>query len=306
VRIPPNLFSIPFTLAGLAEAWRAGQPILGVPVAVANAFDIAAAVLLLVIGARYAGQGGRLVAADLTDKTLSPFLALPLITAMLLGVALAVYAFTAGRVVVIVFLVATVLLGGWMTGEWIAAPLDRSTLHPGYFLPTVAGSLIGAFAAAQVHLHTVAEAAFGTGILSWILLGSLLLNRLFLEPTLPVPLIPTMAIEMAPPVVAGAAYSALTGGRLDVVAYTLAGYSVLMALVQIRLARMYFRLRFAPSFWAFGFSYASAFSYGLLWIAARRPPGAVGFAIADLAVITGFIALLAARTVLAIARGDFL
>ena len=39
----------------------------------------------------------------------------------------------------LVFLIATVLHGGWVTGQWFVVDLDRSKLHPGYFLPTVAG-----------------------------------------------------------------------------------------------------------------------------------------------------------------------
>jgi tellurite resistance protein len=67
----------------------------------------------------------------------------------------------------------------------------------------VAGGLAGADAAAKVHLHALAEASFGIGILCCLLFGSLLLNRLFFRPMLPPPLVPTLAIEFAPPVVAG-------------------------------------------------------------------------------------------------------
>jgi hypothetical protein len=35
-------------------------------------------------------------------------------------------------------------------------------VHPGYFLPTAAGGLIGASAAAAVHLQTLAEASFAS------------------------------------------------------------------------------------------------------------------------------------------------
>ncbi|WP_237539893.1 MULTISPECIES: hypothetical protein [unclassified Streptomyces] len=41
-----------------------------------------------------------------------------------------------------VFLVLTVLLGGWFTGQWIYGPLELDRLHPGYFLQTVAGGLV--------------------------------------------------------------------------------------------------------------------------------------------------------------------
>jgi hypothetical protein len=167
--------------------------------------------------------------------TLGPF------TAMLLSTSLAHYALGAGQVLVAIFLAITIALGGWLTGQWMLGGIDQDSLHAGYFLPTVAGGLVGAFAAAQVHFHSVAEVSFGIGVLCWALLGSLVLNRLFFRPRLAGALFPTMAIELAPPAVAGVAYFAITGGATGPVAEALAGYAVLMALVQLRLLPIYAR-----------------------------------------------------------------
>jgi tellurite resistance protein len=49
-----------------------------------------------------------------------------------------------------------------MTGQ-----LERDRVHPGYFLPTVAGGLVGAFAAAEVHLRAVAEASLTWSAWPW-------------------------------------------------------------------------------------------------------------------------------------------
>ena len=70
---------------------------------------------------------------------------------------------------------------------------------PGHFLPTAAGGLIGASAAAQVYLHALAEASFGVGAICWLLFASTILNRLFTRPALPNALVPTMAIELGIP-----------------------------------------------------------------------------------------------------------
>jgi tellurite resistance protein len=154
-------------------------------------------------------------------------------------------------------------------------------------------------------LHLLAEACFGIGILCWLLLGSLLLNRLFFRPTLPAALFPTLAIEVAPPVVAGIAYNAITGGASNGVAYALAGYGVLMVLVQLRLVPLYARLRFGPGFWAFTFSYAAAATDALEWIALRHPAGATTYAAVIIGAITIFIGAVTARTVVAVRRGQF-
>jgi tellurite resistance protein len=304
-QIRPNLFGVAFGIVALAEAWRAAEPTLGTPHTVPNVLNILAAVVWAAVLVAYVAQGLRQVLADLRDRVIGPFVSLSTITAMFLAASLSEYAFDAGRALVVVFAVITIGVGGWMTGQWIAADMDTDVAHPGYFLPTVAGGLVAAFASAQVHLQALAEASFGIGALSWLLLGSLLLNRLFFRPALPAALIPTLAIEVGPPAVAGIAYTALTGGATDTVAYALAGYAILMVLVQLRLLPLYLRLRFSPGFWAFTFAYGATATDALLWIGLKHPPGATIYAAFILTAITAFIVAIAARTLVAIRRGQF-
>jgi tellurite resistance protein len=305
-RVPPNLFGIAFGLAGLGEAWNAARHTLGVPQAVPDAIFLVAAVAWLVLITAYARQGPRQLLADLRHPVMAPFVSLAVIIPMILASQLATVAFAAGRALVIFFLAATIAAGGWLTGQWITGDLDQQSAHPGYFLPTVAGGLLGAAAAAQVHLHAVAEASFGIGVVCWLLLGSTILNRLFFRPALPPALVPTLAIELAPPAVAGVAYFTLTGGATNLIACALGGYAVLMALVQLRLLPVYARLRFTPGFWAFTFSYAAAASDALLWINREKPPGATLYSTAVILLITAFIAGIAARTLTALAHGQLL
>lgn len=97
-----------------------------------------------------------------------------------------------------------------------------------------------------MQLYALAQASFGIGIVSWILLGSTVLNRLFTRPSLPSALVPTMAIELGIPAVAGSAYFAVAGQTVNFVACVLGGYAVLMTLVQLRLIPVYYRLPFTP------------------------------------------------------------
>jgi tellurite resistance protein len=175
-------------------------------------------------------------------------------------------------------------------------------VHTGYFLPTAAGGLIGANAAAQVHLHALAEASFGIGVISWVLLGSIMLNRLFSRPPLPGALVPTMAIELGVSAVAGSAYFALAGQTVSFAACVLGGYAVLMALIQVRLIPVYRRLSFTPGAWSFAFAYAAAAAYALIWLTITEPPGATGYAIAVIVLLTAFVSWIAFRTVVLAVR----
>jgi tellurite resistance protein len=303
-RVPPNLFAIALGIAGLAQAWHAAVPVLGTPQAVPDALDALDAALWLVLVGAYLAQGLQIVLADLRDPVLSPFVSASALTAMLLAAALATGAPAAGRVLVIVSLAVTIALGGWLTGEWMSGGIDPDSMHPGYFLPTAAGGLIGAIAAAQVHLHALAEASFGIGVLCWVMLGSVILNRLFTRPALPSALVPTMAIELGIPAVAGLAYFALAGRTVSLVACALGGYAVLMAVVQVRLIPVYRRLSFTPGSWSFSFAYAAAAADALVWLAITKPPAATGYAIAVVALLTAFVLWIAFRTVVLAVRGQ--
>jgi tellurite resistance protein len=303
-RVPPTLFGIALGIAGLEEAWRAAVPLLGTPQAIADALSILDAALWAVLVGAYLAQSPRIVLADLRDPVLSPFVSASALTAMILSAALAKDAFTAGRVLVIVFLAVTIGLGGWLTGQWMTGGIEPDSVHPGYFLPTAAGGLIGANAAAQVHLHALAEASFGIGIISWLLLGSAILNRLFSRPALPPALVPTMAIELGIPAVAGSAYFAVAAQTVSLAACVIGGYAVLMVLVQLRLIPVYRRLSFTPGAWSFTFAYAAAAAYALSWLTITRPPGTTGYAIAVLVLLTAFISWIAFRTVVLAVRGQ--
>ena len=133
---PPSLFSIPFGLAGLAVVWRLMASSYGSPAVLGDALFIASGVVWLVLGG---GAIARLLKApralvkELRDPVLSPFWALPWIVGMLVAFGLEPYAHAVGKVAFLVFLIATVLYGGWVTGQWFVVDLDRSKLHPGYF-----------------------------------------------------------------------------------------------------------------------------------------------------------------------------
>ena len=110
-----------------------------------------------------------------------------------------------------IFRAATILFGGWLTGRWIAVPLDQAKLHVRYVLPTVAGGLVGAQCAVGVGLRGIGWLNFGIGIVCWLLLRSLILNPLFFVQTLPGALVPTLAIELEPPAIAGSVHFELHG-----------------------------------------------------------------------------------------------
>ncbi|MCF3961880.1 TDT family transporter [Streptomyces fuscigenes] len=309
-RIPLNLFGMAFGLAGLGGSWIAAARTGDIPVDVGRALlALAALVWLLTLAAyaRYALAVRGAFLADLRDPVLGPFSSLAVITPMLLSAeGLNLFWPGGATVFVDVFLGLTVVLGGWLTGQWIYGEMDLATVHPGYFLPTVAGGLIASASATQVHQVRLGEFMLGLGAVCWLIVGSVILVRLLGRPLPAPPLLPTVAIEVAPAPVATLAWFGLNGDRMDAVVAGLAGYGVLMVVAQLRLIAVYRKLPFVPGFWSFTFSWAAVATVTIRWIELGRPAGHLVWTCLVLAAITVLVGSVAVRTCLALARRDLL
>jgi len=303
-----NVLGIPFGLAGLAQCWSTAHNLIAVPAWPANLLWIVATVAYLVTAAAYLRNvvsTGR-ASTEPGDLTYGPFTALIFVVPMMLGAVLAGSAPLIGRVVFLTFLTLVALYGGWLSGQWIVQEMPLARWHPGYFLPTVAGPLIAAANSATLGYDGLALLMFGYGVTCWIVLGSIILVRLFTQPMLPAALTPTVAIELAPPTVAGIAWFQINGNRPGVVAYLLAGYAILMALVQVRLIPVYRKAPFGPGLWAFTFSYAAGITVSIRWLVAGDVAGRQPLIWILLAFITVGIGALASGTVIGLVRRTFL
>ena len=305
--LKPNLLAACFGLAGLASAWTTMMRLVHGPDWPGNALSIVAALVWMITAIAYLGNVGaqHRWKQELTDQTMVPFISLLFIVPVLLSVPLAQQARAAGEVVFGCATAATVLFGAWITGDWIARNDDIRRWHPGYYLPAAAGGLITGGASAALGFVTLSHVLFGLGVGSYLLLGSIIGQRLFVVPELPKPLLPTIAIELAPSVVAADSWFAINGGRVDTTAAVISGFAVLMVLAQLRLIPLYRTAPFGPAYWAFSFPAAAAVTCGLRWLGAEHVPGATGLGYAAVGVLSAGVLLLAWRTVIALMRGTF-
>jgi tellurite resistance protein len=303
-----NLFAVPFGLTGLAMAWSAVTQLARAPDWPGNVLWTGAAVTWLITLAAYLAN----VAAqhrwrtELSDPTFGPFTALIVIVPVQLSVPLAEQARGAGEVVFGCSTALVVLGGAWITGDWITGDSGIRRWHPGYYLPTGAGGLIAAGASAALGFATLSHVLFGLGVTSFVVLASIISQRLYTQPTLPPPLLPTIAIEVAPPVVAGSTWFAINGGKVDTPAAIIAGLALWMVLVQFRLIPLYRQAPFGPAFWAFAFPSAATVTYGVHWLAAEHVHGGTAVAYTLAGILTAGFALLTARTVTGLIHGTFL
>lgn len=187
--------------------------------------------------------------------------------------------------------------------SWIGT---RSFLHghlnPAWFIPAV-GNVIVPISGAQLGFMEVSFLFFAAGMMFWLILLTLVFNRLVFHDPMPGRLQPTLVIMIAPPAVAFISWVRMTGG-VDAFAHILLslGY-VFAALVVVQLPRI-LRLPFAMSFWALSFPVAGLTIASFLY--AEKTGSAAHLAIGTglLGLLTLIIAGLVGRTALAMARGQ--
>lgn len=140
---------------------------------------------------------------------------------------------------------------------WISArAFGPQQLSPAWFIPAV-GNVVAPLAGVPLGFLELSWYFFAVGLVFWIVLLTLVFNRLIFHEPLPGKLRPTLVILVAPPAVGFLAWVQLQGGAVDDMARVLinAGY-FFAALVAIQVPAL-LKLPFALSFWALSFPLAA-------------------------------------------------
>ena len=307
--VTPNLFGIPFGLAGLGSTWLASESSAGPAVASVLFVCSGASLLVMAVAWVRSARAGDASWTDtarttLADRRFGPFLSLAPITAALLASHLP-WA-EAARTGVIVATALCWVLAALLMASWMNRRVSVDEVHPGYFLPTVAAGFVTADALVRVGLIDLAMVMFGAGMLFWFLFGPIILARLMTQPPLPLPLRPTLAINAAPAVVGANAWHAITPTP-DALAYAFAGAAMALLLVELANISRYRQVPFGPGYWSFTFVAAAAATWSMRWTRLVLPPGwADAVTTVTLGAVTAFIAAIAALTVLHLVQGRFL
>lgn len=175
-------------------------------------------------------------------------------------------------------------------------------LNPAWFIPVVGNILVPI---AGIH-HAPADVSwlfFSVGLLFWLVLLTVVVNRLIFHNPLPARLMPTLFILIAPPAVGFLSWTTLAGG-LDALGRILFFSAIFFFVLMLPQIGKFARLPFALSWWAYSFplaaltiaNFAMAEKSG---VAFYRSVG-LGLYVLLAVVIAG----LAVRTLVAIARGE--
>jgi tellurite resistance protein len=295
-RIALGTFAIPLGLTGLAELWSDAGAALHLPVALTEPFWIVAAIALVWTIVAHTVRGARseaTFASQLKHPAQGPVAAMLPIIGMLLGINLHGYWSVGGTVLILVSMAAATLFAGWLVAFLLRGELSLDPVHGGYFLATVAASFVAGGAASVIGADALAIGAFAVGAFFWVVMFALVAGRLAFRPALPGPLVPTMAVLMAPPAVAGLSWFAYNHGGIDPVEQGLIGLAVFSVLVQVFFLPRYLRLAFSLGFWSFTFPTAFVGAYIIVWISKSPFDGWQVLAYAILVLATALVLAIA-------------
>ena len=299
-RIPLNTFAISFGLAGLAGLWSVAATALALPGLIDELFWFVVAVAWVWTITAHAIRGSKsseTLLSQLKHPAQGPIAAIIPAVGMLLGAHLYRFWPLGGTVLVAASILIGALFAGWILAYWHSGHLTPEAFHGGYLLPTVGASLIAATTSFRVGLGGLSMGAFAVGIFFAVVIYTVLLARVAFFPPLPGPLMPTIAIILAPPAIAGTAWFTMQGERADPVSVGLLGVLVLVVLLQLFLVGIYRRLSFTLGFWSFTFPVAAAASYVIEWFTVVRFPGWQAATIAALALGTAAVVAVGIKSI---------
>lgn len=149
--------------------------------------------------------------------------------------------------IIIQFVFTIIIMSAWIRHE----KFEIHHINPSWFIPVV-GSIIIPIAGVQHFSPELSWFFFSVGIFWWLILTVLVINRIIFHHPIPDKLVPTLFILFAPPVIGFIALTKLLGG-LNPLGNVLYYFGIFLFILIIFQAKMFFKLKFYLSWWAYSF-----------------------------------------------------
>jgi len=254
--IPASFFGIVLGLAGLGNAWRAAHRVWSLPAVVGESLLLLATLVWITLVAFYVAKwiyASHHARSELSHPVQCCFVGLIGVSGMLIAGAILPYSRGVALILFVVCVIYTVLFAAWRTGTLWQGGREAAHTTAVLYLPTVAGSFVTAAVASALGYADWGQLAFGAGLFSWLAIESVLIHRLYTAEALPLPIRPTLGIQLAPPTVGAIAYLGISSGPPDLFVHALLGYGLLQALILIRLLPWIRAQPFSAGYWGFTF-----------------------------------------------------
>ncbi len=303
---PISFFAVVMGLTGLTLAWEKAAAVLGYPVIISQILLIISASAFLIIVLTYATKAKKHPHAIIEEfhhpikmsffPAFSIGLLLMSIATLHMSEQLSLYLWSVGCTVHLGFTL-------YALGQWLHHPkfkVPHST--PAWFIPVV-GNILVPIAGVEHGFIELSWFFFSIGLIYWIILKTLIFNRMFFHEPLPQKLLPTLFILIAPPAVGFISYTKLNG-ELDNFARILFYTAMFLVLLLLSQLPKFLNIKFFMSWWAYSFPLAASTIAALNMHHFTPSPFLAYLSIGLLLLATSVITLLFFRTLLAMKRKE--
>ncbi len=255
MHFPISAFAISMGVFGLSLALRAGG--LSAPATAVGFVGIALVAVLLATLAAKAVRHFEALKAEWSHPVKLAFFPAASVSLLLMATFLRDMAPQCAEVVWLFGAAAQGVLTVIVISAWIShRAFGPGQLSPAWFIPAV-GNLAAPLAGVSLGYVELSWYFFAVGVLFWLVLLTLVFNRLIFHDPLPGKLKPTIVILIAPPVLAFLGWVQFNDGIIDAPARVLINLGYFFtALVALQMPSL-LKLSFSLSFWALSFPLAA-------------------------------------------------
>jgi tellurite resistance protein len=303
---PASYFAVVMGTTGLAIAFLKASQAIPMLKPVGLAILALAATIFLVLAGFYSAKillHFREVRAEFAHPVRLHFIPAITIALILLSIGLMEMNRMVSEILFLVAVPAHLVLTLVVLGQWLnKGHFQTPHLNPAWFIPIV-GNILVPIPGVTLGYPELSWFCFSIGIVFWLPLLTIILNRVLFHQPLPERLVPTLFILIAPPAVGFLAYLKLTS-PLDAFARVLYYFAAFLTLFLATQAPRMLRLNFYLSWWAYSFPMAAV---TIATFAMHEKTGSAPFLYAGLALLacaSVLIAGLMIRTIVAISRRE--
>ncbi|MFP4333256.1 MAG: SLAC1 anion channel family protein [Campylobacterales bacterium] len=255
---PITLFAVVMGLSGLAIVFQKASEILHFPHFIGTVIAFIDLLLFLVIVIFYVSKLFSYpteVRKEFSHPIRINFFAAISISLLLLAVIFSTISPTISSIFFYVGVSIHTFFTFYIIAFWINHNFELNHSNPAWFIPIV-GNVIVPVAGAGIVPSDFLTFYFAIGMFFWVVLFTLILNRIIFHNQLPQKFIPTIFILIAPPAVGFIAYIKL-GFEYDLIARMLYDLALFFTILVFFMYKSFLKLKFFISWWAFTFPLAA-------------------------------------------------
>jgi len=255
---PVMMFAIVMGLSGLSLVLKKLSEILYFPSVIADVLGLLSSIIFLLVLGNYLLKLFKYkeeVKCEITHPIRINFFAAISISTLILSI---FYRHTFDQLSQILFILGAtlhIILTFYTMKFWINNNLEIQHSNPAWFIPIV-GNLIVPIAGKNFIDDSVLYFYFSIGIFFWIILFSIILNRIIFHKQFAPKFMPTLFILIAPPAIGFLSYVKLSG-ELDFFAHILYSLGLFFTILVFTMYKNYINIKFFISWWAFTFPMAA-------------------------------------------------